>query len=115
MIFRRNPVLIVLVALLTLVFVSSFAAAQATGSPTPQTKAAKQPSAPSNTTAQTDLMDINSASKEQLATLPGIGDAYSQKIVDGRPYTKKTDLVKKKIIPQATYDKIKDKIIAKQK
>src|SRR5215813_6604684 len=111
---RRNPVLIIVVALLTVVLMSGFAVAQATGSPTPQTsKSGQKPSSPSNATAKTDLMDINSASKEELATLPGIGDAYSQKIVDGRPYAKKTDLVKKKIIPQATYDKIQDKIIAK--
>ena len=115
MISRRNPVLIILVALLALVLMSSFAVAQATGSPTPQASKSAKPSAPSNATAKTDLMDINSASKEQLATLPGIGDAYSQKIIDGRPYAKKTDLVQKKVIPQATYNKIKDKIIAKQK
>jgi DNA uptake protein ComE-like DNA-binding protein len=102
---RRNLFRHIFLALLALSLVSGRAVAQG--------DAMKADAATMK--AKTDLLDLNSASKDQLQALPGIGDKYSQKIIDGRPYAKKTDLVQKKIIPQATYAKIKGLVIAKQK
>jgi competence protein ComEA len=107
---RNRFVVRILVSAFTLVLMAVMANAQA---------ASSQPAKPAGggamMAASHDLLDINSATKDQLDALPGIGEAYSQKIIDGRPYKAKTDLVRKKIVPQATYNKIKDQIIAKQK
>jgi DNA uptake protein ComE-like DNA-binding protein len=80
---------------------------------TPIVNVAQTPKPAAATAAATAApLDINTATPDQLKAFPGIGDAYSKRIIDGRPYTAKNQLVTRGILPQATYNKIKDQIIA---
>lgn len=79
-------------------------------------KDAKSAAKPAATAAAADdKIDINRAKADDLMKLDGIGEARAKAIIKGRPYKGKDELVDKNIVPQAVYDKIKDKIIAKQK
>lgn len=78
-----------------------------------QTPSSAASTAKTTASSASSLLDINTATLDQLKALPGIGDAYAQKIVAGRPYARKDELVQKKIIPQSTYNKISGMIIAK--
>jgi hypothetical protein len=87
---------------------------QQTTSSAKTAQAPAQSGKPAKKAPPSKLIDINSATVEQLKMLPGINDPLAQKIVEGRPYRVKTDLVRKNVIPQAAYNKIAGLVIAKQ-
>ncbi len=108
---RVKKNLIRIVALTFVVLVASLGFAQSGANPTTKDSKSQASAAADKSTAK---IDINSATADELAALPGIGPATAQKIIDGRPYHTKTELKNKKIVNGPTYDKIKDQIIAKQ-
>ena len=97
---------------LTLAQTAPSSAVKAGSDKAQQSKQQKPTAAAQKPSAGTQLLDLNTATVDQLKALPGVGDAYAARIVKGRPYTAKNQLVQKGIIPQSTYDKIKDQIIA---
>ena len=90
----------------TIVFAMTSVAAQSSPDSSMSAKASKA------IAAMGEKLDINSATNDQLDAIPGIGKGYAEKIIAGRPYRTKRELVRKKIIPQSLYEKIKDQIIA---
>jgi competence protein ComEA len=107
---KRNTAIRVVGAMLTLLLLAGVVMAQSGSSG----KAASSKSSMASS-QPSDLVDINSATKDQLSALPGIGDKYSDKIIAGRPYANKSQLVSKKVLPQGVYNKISSMIVAKQK
>lgn len=98
------------------VLLGTMAISQTTPQPTPdaQPSPTHKMSKAEKQQAQGKILDLNTASKEELAALPGVGPSYAQKIIDGRPYKDKRDLLRKRVLPENIYNQIKDRVIARR-
>jgi len=108
---KLQQTLLALLAALCLTIAPAFAQGAAKKAAAAEAKKEMKAAAP----AAAGMVDLNSADAATLKTIPGIGDAYAAKIIANRPYKGKDEIVKRAGVPPGVYDKIKDKIIAKQK
>jgi len=111
--FRKSPFALFLLLTLSLFLVVPSLTVSAQSQSENQSKTSKKKSTKADAGSTSSKVDLNSATKEELDALPGIGDAYAQKIIDGRPYKSKGDLKSKGVIPAAEYEKIKDDVISR--